>query len=560
MSHLAGILAGKKQPKPGPTASAEFRRIDALPRRIFTESEEDADLVTRWLTLPGATGRALPLQASAVIECVDNAGGLGMVGVGQGKTMLSILLCEAFAREHGVTRPGILVPSGAKQNTLDTIATMYREGWDLRIPIIVIGFADLHSPDKGPTLLDDLGLDMIVLDEADQFRDPNTPRTERLLSYLRRRRPFFIPMSGTMNKTGPLDIAHLLRHAIGDACTPLPHWPELMDWHAALAAKPFGPPGVLWKWKQSNETLPAAWGRRLRETPGVFHSDGVPTDVKLTIRLIRVDTPKIRDVVEVIATEFRAGDEELPDHLAQNHALNAAAHGHFQRLRWPAGMSREAIAAWYEARTAWTRFVRDQRRRKGLDTEALVRRAVEAGDRFGALQAYAEQTLAAWRACEVAPVSVVEYFSDEMTAIVRDWVNVDRSHGCVWVTSPEAGKRLADACGVPFFGAGQERGIIDHRGACVASIAAHGVGRNLQHHSRALVLAAQADGVRWQQLLGRHHRRGALRNVCFDVVITHDVFLDRIKRALAHADWLEEQSAERQRLTLAEKINFPIAA
>ena len=74
------------------------------------------------------------------------------------------------------------------------------------------------------------------------------------------------------------------------------------------------------------------------------------------------------------------------------------------------------------------------------------------------------------------------------------------------------GRAVAEAGDFPFYGAGDvaAAGILQENGkrTVVASIKAHGTGRNLQAFCRNLVANPPSDGATWEQLLGRTHRQG----------------------------------------------------
>ena len=88
-----------------------------------------------------------------------------------------------------------------------------------------------------------------------------------------------------------------------------------------------------------------------------------------------------------------------------------------------------------------------------------------------------------------------------------DWAK-DRK-GILWYEHREIGIALAAMTGLPHYGAGAE-GILSERGdrSIIASIRAHGTGKNLQHFHENLILSPPTSGTTWEQLLGRTHRPG----------------------------------------------------
>lgn len=89
--------------------SADLDRILALPERVWLESEieQACDVLTTQFKKPGGTMKLRPIQAEALLEGVDCGGLLAGIGVGHGKTLLSILLPLAL----NAVRPLLIVPT-----------------------------------------------------------------------------------------------------------------------------------------------------------------------------------------------------------------------------------------------------------------------------------------------------------------------------------------------------------------------------------------------------------------------------------------------------------------
>ncbi|NVJ09626.1 hypothetical protein HUW63_30935 [Myxococcus sp. AM001] len=85
--------------------------------------------------------------------------------------------------------------------------------------------------------------------------------------------------------------------------------------------------------------------------------------------------------------------------------------------------------------------------------------------------------------------------------------------GIVWVERPEIGQRIAKVAGVPFYGGGPEASatIIRESGrrSIVASLRAHGTGKNLTMFSRTLFVNPPADGAAWEQAIAGATDRGS---------------------------------------------------
>ena len=95
-----------------------------------------------------------------------------------------------------------------------------------------------------------------------------------------------------------------------------------------------------------------------------------------------------------------------------------------------------------------------------------------------------------------------------LSVYVLDWArDTARGPSIVWVPSPHLGEALAARNGLPWYGPDN-----DPSGATaptiMASARAHGVGKNLQHYARNLVLSPPSSAAVWEQLLGRTPRPG----------------------------------------------------
>jgi hypothetical protein len=105
---------------------------------------------------------------------------------------------------------------------------------------------------------------------------------------------------------------------------------------------------------------------------------------------------------------------------------------------------------------------------------------------------------------------------------------------------------------VPYFGAGSEE-IANERGdrSVVASIQAHGVGRNLQMFSSNLVVSCPSAGADWEQLLGRTHRQGQQADeVTYEYF---DTFDHEVKTAVKDAEYIKGILGQDQRLLYCDK-------
>lgn len=542
----------------GPVPSGQVRRVAALPRRPVAPDPELRTLLNRWLLDNPQDEELKDSQARAIAECIDRRGGLIPLGVGHGKGHIAWLLAEAVARELGITRTVILVPSGLRDSATKRKAHLHSQGWGLHnvSGVQVVGYEELQQA-RNVDLLERLDPDCIIADEAHNLRRRTSARTKRFLTFMRNRqksgRPvMFVAMSGTLMKKTPIDYWELAKYALGEDGSPLPQgWPELNDWVQAITPGPGrSPPGALAVFQSSPaEDLADAFGRRVRETPGIISTNEVSVDASLVCRYLSPEmSPRVRDAVAAFEQTWEVpGGPSAVDHLGFDRLMHEVSLGYWTRIRFDSSVQereyRDAAKAWREtvrrAGNAWS---------KRLDSDLRVRNAIDAGEFEGA------DVLAKWRiVSEFERRTHCEVFdSDWIVGVVRAWLAPTQA-GLVWVERVDLGERLAKALGVPYLGAGADSEAFTEP-AAIISARAHGTGKNLQHQfSRNLILSPSPSGSYLEQLIGRTHRDGQPEDTVYVDFLTHTEWARaKVDDAREDAKNLGSHSGQEQRLSFAE--------
>lgn len=554
-------LVGQVIHKMGPRLSSDFRRIEALPRRVW-EQAIDLPELTRLLTehlRPAEGGKPCgrcgpspdncptnlwPTQAAALREAHDVRGLFGGIAVGEGKAMISLLAPTVMEAQ----RPLLLMPASVRQQTLDEVLPkLRRHGWKLHPRLEIRSYTEL-SLAKNKDLLDELQPDLIIADEAHELRGRSSARTKRVARYMKAR-PYtmMVILSGSPTDRSLRDYWHLIAWALKPDLMPLPNqWPELVEWADALDVDvPEDerlPPGALSRLCNGSETAVAAYRRRLTESRGVLCTSEVALGIPLTLRKAGPVIPP--HVGKIIASARELWEDPNGDPVVDAkdlwRVMRQLALGFW--LRWDP----PAPPAWLFARKEWKRYVRERLRhnRKGLDSELQVENEAKGmspqPEQYRAWAAvrkdYEIQTKAVW-------------LDDFAVSAAVAWAR--QTDGIVWTEHVEFGERAAKLSGLPYFGGGDER-VRTHRGPCFASVQAHGTGKNLQQWHCNLVVAPMPSASRWQQLLGRTHRRGQQASeVTADVWQHVPELVDSFKDAMARARWTEESHGQRQRLCYA---------
>lgn len=271
----------------------EMQRILGLPIvRMMSDEEADAFSYDRINAEAYESGfRLLTTQASAVDEIEQANGGFLPIGVGWGKTGISIMTAEHFHRQlmdAGMPRPKglLLIEPGCVSQFGKTDLRSWREKVPISVPFLTLGKkpkksrqAIYRSGYKGcyvvpysllsvsdtMDMLEAIDPDYVIADEAHNLKDPKTARTKRFLAMMRERKRLFVAMSGTMTTKSIDDYRHLMAFALRDGA-PLPlggamagEWARVLDSDAEITGDHMtGPLLPLVEWAQEHDPDPKA--------------------------------------------------------------------------------------------------------------------------------------------------------------------------------------------------------------------------------------------------------------------------------------------------------------
>ncbi len=266
------------------------------------------------------------------------------------------------------------------------------------------------------------------------------------------------------------------------------------------------------------EIVRRGYWRRLVETPGVVATGegALGTSLVISERIPPAPPARVVEAFDQLRFTGQTPNGDVPDSPISmwRHACELAS-GFWYRWDPP------APPEWLFARQEWNRFVRNvlAHNRQRLDSPLQVVQAVDAG-KLSPTFGPGRELLEAWRLerPNFEPNPVANWVDPWLVHDVLRWFEeqVDDDGkplpGIVWVSLSAVGESIARESGgkIPYFAGGPEAsaGILAQRTSCVASIAAHGTGKNLQSFSRNLVVHPPSGGDVWEQLLGRTHRPG----------------------------------------------------
>jgi hypothetical protein len=528
--------------------SGEFRRIQNIERRTWNEDAEEVknvvETLTEHLQVPQGEMLLWPIQAVSLLEIGVYKGGFLPIGVGQGKALISLLSPVVLKAE----RPLLLVPAQLREQTLQYVIPKMSKHWILHPSLVVKGYEEI-SLEKNKDFLFDMQPDVIILDECHRCKNRKAGRTRRLLRYFKEHpETNCVAMSGTISKRSIKDWAHIAQWALRDR-TPVPvTWNELVEWADAIdegvPEDKVVHPGVLEQFCNEDENVRQGFRRRLIETPGVVASKEDDLGTSLRIQRISIEVPdKIKKMLLTLRKNW-----ETPNGDIVVNAVDLWRHAREMSLgfwyRWEPTPPRD----WLDARRKWKQYVRDvlTHNRRGLDTELQVwNEAKRDGDVPQWHDWYMVKDTYKYEV-------VTEWEHDFAVEWCAKWA---KEGGIIWVSHPPFGVRLAQVTGLPYFGAGDNTILNSPSKSIIASISAHGEGKNLQRYSRNFVSCTPTSGKIWEQLLGRTHRKGqSVDEVTCDVLLHIEELKRSFEQARADAVYLEDTYGNRQKLNYADMV------
>jgi len=524
----------------------ELRRILALPMRSYECAlPEISKLVTAELKTPKGIMKLWPIQAAALADIAYCKGALCPIKVGRGKTLISLLAPSVLEAE----RPLLLVPANLRDKTLSYDLPELKKHWKIHENLKVVGYSEI-SLEKNKDLLFEINPDVIICDECHYLRNPRSGRTRRVTRYLKSfPQTAFIGLSGTVAQRSFTDWAHLCEWAL-HAGSPLPrNWNELNEWSLYFDAtvpdesRPL--PGALRKLCSGSESIQEAWKRRFNSTPGIVVSDGEDVSASLVLNL---NTKPITDLNIQEALNRLRNRWETPDGDPIINAVDMQRHIRTLALGFYYVWEPKPPESWLSARRSWKKYVREvlKHNRRGLDTELQV---------WNESKRNPHEEWIHWEDIKntFKPNSIAVWVSDTLINQCSEWLR--DNDGIVWTLHMSFGERLAKCSGYPYFGAGDDSINGTQQTKIIASIRAHGEGKNLQRYSRALVAAPPGSGKTWEQLLGRMHRDGQQADeVVYDVLLHEPELVDCLKRAYDESEYIEKTYGNRQKLRYAAII------
>lgn len=508
-----------------------------------------------------------PVQALALHDAGVFGGLFGPIGVGEGKTLITMLLAVVLEAR----RPLLLLPAGLIEKTQRERLELSKH-W--RIPNTLRVFSyDMLGRVQAEHELTNYQPDAIICDEVHRLKNRRAAVTRRVARYMVDY-PLtkFAGLSGTIMDKSLKDFAHILRWSLKLAA-PVPlnneeteEWAQVFD----EGVDPFQRPraGALLRLCTDDErrgvpehvAARRGYQRRMTETPGVVATvgDGEHVDCSIYVRGIM---HKIAPVTEknflILRGDPKNRDEfpgwQTPDGWELSLAADVWRHAQELALGLHYVWDPRPPLEWREARKEWNRFVRDViSRSKRFDSELHVANACDAGELDGS-------KLERWR--EVRPTftpNVVPVWHDD--SAIQTAARWMETPGIVWTGHQFFAERLSKVTGVPYFAqggfsaAGKYIEDVKPGSSCIASIDANREGKNLQAlWSRNLMVCPPTSAAWWEQTIARTHRPGQTADeVVVDVLLGCRENFDACMNAIEGAKAIRDVTGKRQKLLLAD--------
>ncbi len=532
----------------------EFHRVQALPRRTLTDAfaRQCAAELTPLMRVRGSLAQLMPWQAAAVVEAVQNGGGILALPVGVGKTLATYLLPRAM----GARRTMLVVPASARDKTIQDFAALFKDWGDIDTMLRIVSVQEL-APESGESVLDEFRPDLIISDECHRLANRKSSAARRIDRYIVKHQDAvrFVGLTGTLSRKSILSYWHLLCWALRDRAPVPRNEGEAEAWAAALdmtsgAWAGAADPGVLGR----TQDHARSWYRsRLLETPGVVVVDVDSAGaVPLTLRWrVGKPCPEMDTVFErfLVEQENPAGIP-VTDGLSRWRLDAQAGCGLYLRYRYP------PPPPWVVARRESARFVRDTIEEsthwaRPLDTEAQVFR------RFPTAQEVQN-----WKRVgpTFEPETEAVWFSSAAVEDALAWLRESPTPGVIWCGGVEFARAVATAAGLSYYGAEgkDQNGRFLNRAppnrSLVASWNACGTGFNLQAWRRAIVFQFPQSSRDLEQLIGRHHRQGQKEPIVVDFYVSSGGSADAFEMAVREAETVKAREGLTQKILRARIV------
>lgn len=548
--------------------SEDFRRVRDLPW-IEDHKTRGQSLVVEYSDLLRKADRGKGLlkwpQALALDWIYRYRGAYLGLPPGVGKTLITYLAPYVL----GSRAPCLVAPASLHRDKTPRDFSRYGQDWhgNYRGPTLVN--LEALSLDQNTRLLekgnDGKGFDLVMIDECDLLRNPESAAFMQLDHYRANSDAVFVLLTGSGMRFGIEDYDTHICWALPNGGAPVPYDQDEREmWRQALATRPKGRDqyvrrpraGVLLDLgplpadipkeeipQTEHERAQLVVARRINGAPGVLIIDDDDCDQPIQIRLIAAPEDPIIDAdfehfygTSLDDLDLKYGDGEdvplsycLPNEQPCTNgleiwtALRSLGCGYYSFIDPPPPKE------WAAAKRGYARACRSLIAEFAWDASAV--RTPKGVDR-----AFADdERVKLWHQIRTKlyppqdkpfkPRTAVHKQSDSVIDYACRWMK--ENEGLVWCASVPMCKWIAKKAGVRYYGAegrAEDGSLLEdapgHERA-VVSVDANSRGRNLQDRfNTGLIIKCPQSADECHQLFKRYHRFGQTRPVRWDVLIT----------------------------------------
>jgi len=364
--------------------SLEIHRIVSLPVVLLPTPEEVEEFCRQEVDAKffDEGFRLFNTQVGGVLAWDIYGGGFFPIGVGWGKTLITLMIANRAFERRESERSILFVPSQVYSQLTQRDIPWARRRVGLRVPFVLMGGRDASSrasaaasrkrgcyvipysqlsTKDAEAVLTGIEPDLLIFDEAHAVKNQKAARTTRILRYLRARQPRVVALSGTITSKSIGDYHHLITYALRER-SPLPldqalasNWSYVLDATADPSVAQTGPIAPLIDWSRRcfpGEDLPKgvpgfrkAYRLRLNSSPGVVATGDNEIGVSLTIQNLPVPLPAVQDTDEYRRLKRLMDDveelwrtpsgDEIEWGFQKWRYLYELTSGFYYHLRWP---------------------------------------------------------------------------------------------------------------------------------------------------------------------------------------------------------------------------------
>jgi len=566
--------------------------------------------------IQGKTLQLWPKQADALATAFEYEGLFGPIGVGHGKTFISLLLPKVMDSDRAV----LFVPPKLCVQLMEadwpTCVYEFAPGYEIHClngltptkreqmlktqwtGLMVCPYSLLSTPDADDMLemMDDV--DLIIADECHYLRNEKSARTKRFHRYLQWQDARFCCMSGTITQKSIKDYKHLMDMALG-ARSPLPNsWVVLNQWDELLRPDTEGQFGMLWNdrgeevqglvdWAQKNELFPyqavaqehfrKIYSLRLHSCPGVVATSGSSVDCALRVEteLFKSIPADMQQHIDNLVDRWTTPDGDyVTDALEYGRYLNQLVNGFYYECFFPPDTPDHVLEK-AERHSAFKKAAKkflDRRKERDFDTpflllEGLRKRAPEVArlqhiydaayhDGEEPKKDRREVWLSNWK-LEQAEKYINDIGPEQGAIIWYQWnLFGEKMYEHLWHLFGDRVVHCPADCDPNWFHPHNYLDSRDQGRILVCAGRAHGTGKNLQHFSNMLFSEWTSNASVFEQYIGRCHRAGQNADEVRVVLsCATGPERQRLLKVLSQARYMEESGAGAQKLLFADYDN-----